>query len=273
MSDILEDSIVTRSLEMALAVDPYESRAYVDGLRARYPEMDRRQLADHMIQRARWWGAGFGFMTGMPQNPLITVQAVFTDMAALLRTEVILACRIGLLFDRHLLDANEPPYELLVPIMGTRAASEVARNALTIGGMELTRQALRSFLRAGGIKTFRRIMLKYFGIRVTQHGLMTRAVPLVGGLVGGGWNYMELKLVGERVYKYFEDSTLNADEREGELTSGSDVPAEGVELTSGSDVPAEGVELTSGSDVPAEGVELTSGSQAAAESPDDKTPE
>jgi hypothetical protein len=94
--------------------------------------------------------------------------------------------------------------------------------------MELTRQAILKFLQTGGITTFRRIMLRYFGLRITKRGLMTRVVPLVGGVVGGGWNYVELKVVGDRVYRYFEDSESAAGEKPAEVDFVAEVPAEEV---------------------------------------------
>lgn len=38
-------------------------------------------------------------------------------------------------------------------------------------------------------------MLKYFGIKVTQKGVVTKTLPIVGGLIGGGWNYIEVSVV------------------------------------------------------------------------------
>jgi hypothetical protein len=207
----VDGSLLKRSLELALAVDPEESKAYVTHLRERFPDKDRRELADLMISRARWWGAGVGFATGVPGNPWVAAPAAVTDVAAVLRTEILLACRIGLLFDPQLLDGPEPPYEVLVPIMGSRAASAVARNLLTLGGMGITRQAIRKGLNAGGLWQFRKIMLKYFGLKVSGRGVITKTLPVVGGLIGGAWNYAELKIVGDRVYRYFDGQALSVD--------------------------------------------------------------
>ena len=222
MPDPSQGNIVSRSLELAFTVDAFESKAYIQALRARYPEFERRELADHMIRRAQWWGAGLGFATGVAGNPWIAAQASIADMAALLRTEILLACRIGLLFDEKLLDGEEPPYELLVPIMGGRAAGELARSALALGGMELTRQALLKFMRRDGIRQLERIMLKQFGVRLSRRALVTKTVPVVGGVIGGGWNYLELKLVGDRVYKYFDKGAATACGQQGGPPPGSD---------------------------------------------------
>ncbi len=201
-------SLMMRSLDLALAIDPDEVKAYVATLSERYPSKNRRELAEHMIQRARWWGAGFGFATGVPSNPWVAAPAAIADIGTVLRTEILLACRIGLLFDPHLLDGPEPPYELLVPIMGGRAASEALGRLVAVSGMGLTRQTIIKVLERSGVKRFKRAMLKYFGIRVTQRGVISKTIPIVGGLIGGVWNYTELRFVGDRICKYFEGHEL-----------------------------------------------------------------
>lgn len=54
------------------------------------------------------------------------------------------------------------------------------------------------------LKKFKDVMLKYFAMKVTQKAVITKTLPVVGGLIGGGWNYVELRLVGGRVVNYFE---------------------------------------------------------------------
>ena len=48
-------------------------------------------------------------------------------------------------------------------------------------------------------------MLKYFGLKVTQKGLITKTLPVVGVLIGGTWNYIEVGMVRNRTIKYFCD--------------------------------------------------------------------
>ena len=54
-------------------------------------------------------------------------------------------------------------------------------------------------------------MLKYFGIKVTQKGIITKTVPVVGGVIGAGWNAVEVELMKRRVISYFSDDVILAD--------------------------------------------------------------
>ena len=134
----------------------------------------------------------------------MAIPAAITDAGLVLRTQIQLACRIALLFEPDFLNDGEPPYELLVPIMGKRAAAEMMRETAIRGGMGLTRAAIKKYLRKNVLKQFKRIMLKYFGLKVTQRGIITKTLPVVGGVIGGGWNLVEMRRVGQRVIDYFE---------------------------------------------------------------------
>lgn len=204
------DSLIMRSMEFAFSIEPDEVKAQVAILTERYPDKTRRELAEQMIRRARWWGAGFGFATGVPSNPWVAGPAALTDMTAVLRTEILLACRIGLLYDPHLLDGPEPPYELIVPIIGGRAASEALGRLVAISSIRITRQAIVKILQHNGAKQFMLAIVKYFGIRVSRRALISKMIPIVGGLIGGAWNYAELRFIGDRICKYFEGQDLNA---------------------------------------------------------------
>lgn len=193
---------------MTLAIDRDAERRYVQTLQTRHPDLSRDQLIERLTRRARWWGAGVGFVTGVGSNPWAALPAALADVSAVLHTEVRLACRIALLFDPQFLDDPEPPYELLVPIFGTRAASELAGRAVIQGGRAVTQHMLQGLLARGGALQLRNWMLKYLGLRVTQRGVVTKLVPIVGGVIGGGWNYAEMSIVAGRVQRYFEGRSI-----------------------------------------------------------------
>lgn len=193
---------------MTLAIDRDAERRYVQALQARHPELSRDQLIERLTRRARWWGAGVGFVTGVGSNPWAALPAALADVTAVLHAEVRLACRIALLFDPQFLDDPEPPYELLVPIFGTRAASELAGRAVIQGGRAVTQRMLQGLLARGGALQLRNWMLKYLGLRVTQRGVVTKLVPIVGGVIGGSWNYAEMSIVAGRVQRYFEGRSI-----------------------------------------------------------------
>jgi len=74
-----------------------------------------------------------------------------------------------------------------------------------------TRAAIKKFLAGNALKQFQKVMLKYFGLKVTQRGLITKTVPIIGGVIGAGWNFGEIHLVGRRVYRYFEGHQIHDD--------------------------------------------------------------
>ncbi len=193
-------------LDYALSFDCAELRDDVRAVRAKYPTWNQRRLADKLISRARWKGAGVGSVTGLPSNPWVMVPAAIADTGIVLRIELALAGRIGLLFDEHLLDGNELPYELMVPVMGAHMLGELGRDFAVRGGMGLTRVAIRKLLTKQTLRHFKRIMLKYLGLKVTQRAVLTKTLPVVGGLIGGTWNLVEVKAVGDRAYDYFSQA-------------------------------------------------------------------
>ena len=68
--------------------------------------------------------------------------------------------------------------------------------------------AYEKYLTKETLKQFQKIMLKYFGIKVTQKGLITKTLPIVGGLIGGTWNYFEVSGIKKRTINYFEGKEI-----------------------------------------------------------------
>lgn len=86
------------------------------------------------------------------------------------------------------------------------ASSQLLREMGVRGGMGVTRAAIKKYLSKETLKAFKKIMLKYFGLKVTQKGIITKTLPIIGGLIGGVWNYIEVGRVKKRSIKYFGDN-------------------------------------------------------------------
>lgn len=113
-----------------------------------------------------------------------------------------------MIYDPKFFENEDAAWELLVPIFGINAGSQLIRQAGIRGGMGLTRAGIKKHLTKETLKQFQKIMLKYFGIKVTQKGVITKTIPIIGGLIGGTWNYIEVSGIKKRTINYFEGKSI-----------------------------------------------------------------
>ncbi|TMN32569.1 hypothetical protein [Pseudoalteromonas sp. S2755] len=201
-----ENKALTKALEWVVEIDPPAIIASVKAEREKYPNSTNRKLAEKAFSSARWKATSTGFATGLPANPWTAVPAATLDVAVTLRTEVAAVARAAVIYDENFFDDDEAKWELLIPIFGLNVGSQALREFGIRGGMGVTRVAIKKYLSKETLKQFKKIMLKYFGIKVTQKGVITKTLPVVGGLIGGGWNYIEVGRVRKRAISYFESA-------------------------------------------------------------------
>ncbi len=199
-----ESTALTKVLEWVVEIDPPAIIASVKAEREKSPGASNRKLAEKAFSSARWKATSTGFATGLPSNPWTAVPAATLDVAVTLRTEVAAAARAAVIYDENFFDDDDAKWELLIPIFGLNVGSQALREFGIRGGMGVTRAAIKKYLSKETLKQFKKIMLKYFGIKVTQKGVITKTLPVIGGLIGGGWNYIEVGRVRKRSISYFE---------------------------------------------------------------------
>ncbi|MEC4748102.1 hypothetical protein [Methylomicrobium sp. Wu6] len=201
-----ENKALMKALEWVVDIDPPAIVASVAAERNKHPGLTNKQLACKAFSQARWKATSAGVVTGLPANPWVALPAATTDVAVTLRTEVYAAARTAIIFDESFFDYEDAKWELLIPVFGLNVGSQFARELGIRGGMGVTRAAIRKYLSKETLKAFQKIMLKYFGIKVTQKGVITKTVPIIGGLIGGGWNYIEVGRIKSRTILYFENN-------------------------------------------------------------------
>lgn len=206
----MDQANLMKALRWVVDVDPGEISWSVHSLRTRMPEASAEQLAQRVFNKARWQAAAAGLATGIPANPWVVVPAAALDMTTVLRIEVKAAAKTALLFDPSFFDDEDAGWELLVPIFGAHTASQFLREAGILGGMGVTRELIKKSLASGGMQAVQQIAAKYFGVALTQRALSTKLLPVVGGAIGGAWNYAEVRLLGDRCIKYFRGEVLPA---------------------------------------------------------------
>lgn len=200
----MDDAVMLKALEWVIDVDVAEARASVDAARARRPNATPRELAEAIFSGTAWKAAATGAVSGLPANPWVALPAAVADLTVVLKLEVNAVARVALAYDPTFFDDEDAKWELLVPVLGLNTASQFLRGVAVLGSMGVTRQAVRSVLSKGTLAAFKRVMLKYFGMRVTQKALITKTLPIVGGLIGSVWNWYEIRAVRCRVIAWFE---------------------------------------------------------------------
>jgi hypothetical protein len=198
-----QKSLMLRAIDLALTFDRPSLLAAHRAFLAKYPQESRERLALRLVSGSAWRAVASGAVTGLPSNPWVAVPAALADTAAMIRIEAYVAARVALLFDEHYFDGEELRYELMLPVMGGYVASAPVGEPADHGKASVTRRILRNVLSKESLRQLKGMMLKYFGAKVTQRALVTKTLPIVGGALSGAWNYVELRMVGQRSYAYF----------------------------------------------------------------------
>lgn len=199
-----ESKALMKSLEWVIDIDPPAIIASVTADRKKRPNVSNKKLAESAFSRARWKATAAGVVTGLPANPWVALPAATIDVAMTLKIEVIAAARVAVIYDPNFFDEDDSAWELLIPIFGINMGSQLLREAGIRGGMGITRAGIKKYLAKETLKQFKKFMLKYFGIKVTQKGIIIKTLPVVGGFIGGVWNYIEVSGIKKRTISYFE---------------------------------------------------------------------
>ncbi len=136
------------------------------------------------------------------------VPAAIGDVAITVKLEVIATAKVAVLYDHDFFTDEEATWELLIPVFGINVASQLAQNAAIKAAQGVTREVIKKYLSKETLKQFQKVMLKYFGIKVTQKAVITKTIPVVGGVIGGTWNWFEVKLLRRRAIRYFQGKPM-----------------------------------------------------------------
>ena len=179
----LQQTLYDRIIEWAMDVDPADCRREIAWRRRRFPNARPRELAKGMLNEYSLASLAEGTLTALATGPLLAVPAAMVDAAFIMRAAARLNGCIGLM-------AN-PDY----------FATDAWRADVTtiIGDKPVAEQTMRRT----AINVVNRTV-----VQVVTKRSVARFVPIVGGVVGGVWNFWELNRLGKRIFSYHFDDTL-----------------------------------------------------------------
>ena len=197
-----------KAFDLITDVDKVTVRSAINSARSDNSTLNNVELATQLFNDSRLIAVASGFGLGVAGNPLVILPAAIADITITTKIEVFAAACVAEIFEEGFLDSDTAKYELLVPIFGASALDQFAAELGVSAGKVLTKDLIKKFLSKGTLKQFKKIMLKYFGIKVTQKGIITKSLPIVGGLIGAGWNAIEVSIMKQRVIDYFREEAI-----------------------------------------------------------------
>ena len=179
------------------------------------PGKSPEELAQLAIGSAQTWAAAAGGATGAAANQLIMVPAAIADMAAVLRIEGFMAGTVAALFDPRSLDDPRAFQADVITIVFPGAVSQALRQLGVRWGQQITQGLIRKYFTESLLKSVTGLASKYLFVHVTEKALVSKTVPLIGAGIGAGWNYLELKAVGKRAVRYYQQKGIGPKQKPG----------------------------------------------------------
>ena len=200
-----DESLMRKAIELALGLDAESLASYVDAKRAANPSLDARALARKFVTNYSSRAGLEGFLTGLPANPSIAIPGAIGDVGYILRCYAGLVATIGYLANPHYFDDPDWKADAYVMVAGRTVVSRVLRDAGVAFGKQATKHLIRAHLSKGVLVAFKRAIFKWFAKKVTQRAIIAKSLPLVGGVIGGTWNLVEIRIIGNRAIAYHFD--------------------------------------------------------------------
>jgi len=172
-----QKSLYDKVLSHAIEVNPVRVRAASLRHRDAAPEQTEREIAERLVQRYAAIAFVEGALTTLASGPALALPAGLFDAAFLMRASSRLNGLTGHLADPSYLDTDDWKADVLTIVGDTPVAHQALRRSVVQ-------------------------MVHRVGVRVASRRIAARALPVVGGLVGGAWNYLEMRQLGRRFVEY-----------------------------------------------------------------------
>ena len=195
---------------------------------AKIPAEDIDKISDAVIQYERYFVSGISTALGAPGGAAMvaTIPAdIIQYYGYMLRAAQKLMYLYG--FPQIVSEDDETQIDsatmnLLVVAMGVMFGVAGANNAVKAMakalGNGVEKQLMRRALTKGTIYPIVKSIAKWFGVRMTKEvfsGFFKKAIPVVGGVIGGGITYVSFKPCCERLKESLKDTKLsNANHKE-----------------------------------------------------------
>jgi hypothetical protein len=196
----------------ALIPNPNECREKAEQLRTSYPKLAPEELAKKAVKQAKTLLAVTGGLSGIVSNPLAMVPLAAAEMTLVLNREAKLAGVVAALLEPEVLKDGDAFSADILTILFPGAVSQALSQFAVRAGQQTSKVLIRKYLSKDVLKAIIKFAMKYLGLKLTQRALITKAIPLVGGVIGATWNWVEVQSVGKRAINYYKDKPIAVEE-------------------------------------------------------------
>lgn len=214
-------------LRKQFAKSPHLDQILAEGPQSVYSLDELRKKAQEVIKANTNKTAMVSFVSGLPSNPLTMAAAGGVDVAQYFGFALSMAQQLAYLFgesslfEADLSDISEDTKVRIVAYLGamfgaagaSALISNVSKRMGEVTGKRLVRQALTKTLWYPLFKKIARIL----GLKVSKKTVektVTKAIPLIGGVISGGLTYVSFKPLGNRLVDALIDAYAYDDKDE-----------------------------------------------------------
>lgn len=191
-------------------------------INAGIPKKDIDKLVDEVIEYERRCVSGIAAALGAPGG-LVMIATLPTDIAQyygfLLRCAQKLMYLYGfpqIEFKDNSVQLDTPTMNELILCMGVMFGVAGATNGLKVAakalGEGVSKKLMQKALTKGAFYPFVKSIAKWFGKNMTKEifsGFFKNAIPVVGGVIGGGLTYLMFKPCCDRLKESLKDTKLS----------------------------------------------------------------
>ena len=191
-------------------------------LHAKIPQEDIEKIADEVIQYERVCVSGISAALGTPGG-VAMVATIPADIAQYYGYMLRATQKLIYLYGFPQIDVEEDGQPIdtetmntLIVCMGVMYGVAGANNALKAMakalGTGVEKQLMKKALTKGAIYPIVKSVSKWFGVKMTKEvfaGFFKKAIPVVGGVIGGGLTYATFKPCCEKLRKVLQDTMLS----------------------------------------------------------------
>lgn len=191
-------------------------------LHAKIPQEDIEKIVDEVIQYERVCVSGISAALGTPGG-VAMVATIPADIAQYYGYMLRATQKLLYLYGFPQIDVEEDGQPIdtetmntLIVCMGVMYGVAGANNALKAMakalGTGVEKQLMKKALTKGAIYPIVKSVSKWFGVKMTKEvfaGFFKKAIPVVGGVIGGGLTYATFKPCCEKLRNVLKDTMLS----------------------------------------------------------------